>query len=243
MKKVKIFAVICLLSLPLVWGCVEVENNAQINQLLGALGSSGAVLDENTIAAGLRQALQVGGERAVDSAANGAFNDDARVKIPLPQQLQTVASALRAVGLGVEVDNFETQMNRAASAAVVEAKPVLLDAVKQMSLTDVMNIYNGGNSAATDYFRRKTSATLQQRFKPVVHEKMQQTGVYATYAELLQQYNALPFASKPSLDLEDYLTSKTTDGLFTLMADEEAKIRTNPAARSTELLQQVFGSN
>ncbi len=242
MKKIRIFAVICLLSLPLVWGCVEVENNAQISQLLGALGSSGAVLDENTIAAGLRQALQVGGERAVESAANGAFNDDVRVKIPLPQQMQTVASALRAVGLGGEVDNFETQMNRAASAAVVEAKPVLLDAVKQMSLTDVMNIYNGGNSAATDYFRRKTSATLQQRFKPVVHEKMQQTGVYATYAELLQQYNALPFASKPSLDLEDYLTSKTTDGLFTLMADEEAKIRTNPAARSTALLQQVFGN-
>ena len=232
--------IVALLS---VSGCVDINNNAEINQLLSSLNTGSAGLSESTIAAGLRQALEVGGERASSAASKkGGFLSDSRIRIPLPEKLQTMANGLRAIGFGSQVDNFEVEMNLAAEAAAFEAKPVLLQAVKGMTLTDIMGIYNGSDTAATDYFKQKTSAELNQRFQPVVHDKMRQVGVYQTYSQLEQQYNALPLTSKPNFNLEDYLTRKTADGLFVLLADEEKQIRNNPAARTTELLKQVFGS-
>lgn len=226
-----------------VGGCVEVENNAALNNLLTSYSGSSDLLDENTVAAGLRQALEVGSEIASQKAsARGGFSENQHLHIQLPDQLTSMTKMLRTVGLGTQVDNFETSMNRAAEAAAAEAKPVLIDAIKRMSLSDALSILKGSDTAATDYFSNKTGETLQRRFSPVIKSKMQEVGVYNLYSQLQSAYAALPFANKPDCDLEDYLTTKTKDGLFYLIAEEEKKIRQNPAARSTELLQRVFSA-
>lgn len=238
----RIFAIFALLLLV---SCVDVQNNSQLGGILSSLGApSGSVgLDESTVAAGLRQALEVGSSRASELASsNDGFLANDQIRIPLPEKLQGVADTLRTVGLGSQVDLFEVKMNRAAEAAASEAKPVFVSAVKGMTLTDAMGILRGSDTAATDYFRSKTSMTLQQKFKPVVRSKMEEVGVYGLYNQLISSYNSIPFVTKTSFDLEDYLTTKTQDGLFSLLADEEEKIRNNPAARTTELLKQVFSS-
>lgn len=236
----RIFGVFALLVLV---SCVDVQNNSQISGILSSLGtvSSSGELDESTVASGLRQALEVGSARASESASStDGFLANDQIRIPLPDKLQGVADTLRTVGLGSQVDLFEVKMNRAAEAAAAEAKPVFIGAIKEMTLTDAMGILKGSNTAATDYFRSKTSVALQQKFKPVVRNKMQDVGVYGLYNQLISTYNALPLVKETSFDLEDYLTTKTQDGLFSLLAAEEEQIRNNPSARTTELLRQVF---
>lgn len=236
----RIFLVFALLLLV---SCVDVQNNSQISGILSSLdtGSSSGELDESTVALGLRQALEIGSSRASDlaSSTDGFLAND-QIRIPLPDKLQRVADTLRTVGLGAQVDLFEVKMNRAAESAAAEAKPVFIGAIKEMTLTDVMGILRGSDTAATDYFRSKTSSALQQKFKPVVRNKMQEVGVYGLYSQLISTYNSLPLVEKTNFDLEDYLTTKTQDGLFSLLAVEEEKIRNNPSARTTDLLKQVF---
>lgn len=224
--------------------CVDMQNNSQVGAILSSLSTSSAnQLDESTIASGLRQALEVGSARASQSASTpDGFLANNKIRIALPESLNGVTDTLRKIGFGSQVDQFEVKMNRAAESAAAEAKPVFISAVKGMTLTDAMSILKGSDTAATDYFRSKTSATLQQKFKPVVRSKMEEVGVYGIYNQLLSTYNALPLVEKTSFDLESYLSTKTQDGLFTLLAEEEVKIRNNPAARTTELLKQVFSN-
>ena len=223
--------------------CVEVENNSQLNSLLSNIYSSSSPLDEATIATGLRQALEIGSAKAVQQAsvADGFLGNE-QIRIPLPEKLQGMANTLRTIGFSEQVDNFEVGMNRAAESAASEAKPVLLDAVKNMSLSDVVGILNGSDTAATDYFRAKTATQLQDKFQPIVHQKMQTVGVYNLYSQLMSTYSALPLVNKPDFDLENYLTDKTQDGLFNLIAQQEQSIRSDPAARTTEILQKVFAA-
>ncbi|MDY0190098.1 MAG: DUF4197 domain-containing protein [Desulfuromonas sp.] len=235
--------IVVLVLMFVVAGCVELSNNQTLNSLLTSYSASSAALDENTIAAGLRQALEVGSEKAsLQASASGGFLNDEKLHIQLPEKLSAMTNTLRNVGLGAQVDKFEVGMNRAAEAAAAEAKPVLVDAIKEMSLSDAMSILQGSDTSATEYFRAKTGATLQQRFTPVIADKMQSVGVYSVYSQLKSAYTAIPFASKPDFDLETYLTDKTQDGLFYLIAQEEKKIRSDPAARTTELLQRVFAA-
>ncbi|MFO7830615.1 MAG: DUF4197 domain-containing protein, partial [Desulfuromonadaceae bacterium] len=193
--------------------------------------------------AGLKEALTLGSKRAVasTSATDGFWNNE-EIRIPLPDELDTAFSTLRTIGLGSQVDALELGMNRAAEQASAEAKPVLVDAVRDMSLSDAMGILRGGGTAATDYFRTQTSDTLKQKFLPIIQDKMAGVGLYQQYNKLMDAYTALPLTRDTAFNLDNYVADKGLDGLFTMLAQEEQEIRANPTARTTELLQKVFAS-
>jgi Protein of unknown function (DUF4197) len=206
------------------------------------VGSSPGAADEKTSAAGIKEALAVGTERAVQSLSqtNGFFGNSA-VKILMPSSLQKVADLARQVGYQKQVDEFILSMNRAAEAAAPLASRYFGDAIRDMTLQDVQGILTGGNTAATEYFRRKTNDNLYKAFKPIVSQKVGEVGATRAYKEMMGQYESVPLMGKQSLDLDDYVTKKSLDGLFHMVGAEEKKIRTNPAARTTDLLKTVFG--
>ncbi len=209
--------------------------------LQNLMGGPAPVLDDATVGSGLKEALQVASGRAVASGSRAdGFLGNQLIRIALPSQLGPMAQALRLVGYGGQLDALEVGMNRAAEQASGEAKEVFLDAIGKMTLQDVQGILKGGDTAATEYFRRQTSDTLRVRFRPIVARKLEGIGLYDQYNQLLGTYAALPLAGKPNLDLDDYVTEKGLDGLFTLLGQEEQAIRRNPAARTTDLLQKVF---
>jgi len=194
-------------------------------------------------AAGLKEALAVGTGNAVQmlSKSNGYFGD-AAVKILLPENMQKAAEVLKKAGYQKDVDEFVLSMNRAAEQAAPKARPIFEDAVKKMTFDDAQKIIKGNNTAATDYFKGKTSSQLTTAFKPVVADSMNQVGATRSYKELTDRYNSMvPFGKMDSLDLDSYVTKKSLDGMFLKVGQEEAKIRTNPAARTTDLLKSVFG--
>ena len=208
--------------------------------LESATGGSGAGTGD--VAAGLKEALAVATGNAVQtlSKSNGYFGD-AAVKILLPGKMQTAAEVLKKAGYQKEVDELVLSMNRAAEQAAPKAKPIFEDAVKKMTFEDAQKILNGGNTAATDYFKAKTTPQLTDAFKPVIADSMNHVGVTRSYKALTDRYTALvPFGKMDSLDLDSYVTGKSLDGLFLKVGQEEAKIRTNPAARTTDLLKKVF---
>jgi len=198
--------------------------------------------DDKTNAAGIKEALAVGTERAVASLArvDGYFGN-AAVKILMPSNLQKVTDVARMAGFQKQVDEFVLSMNRAAEAAAPLASRFFGDAIRAMSLDDVRGILTGGDTAATDYFRRQTNDKLYAAFKPVVSQKVNDVGVTRAYKNMIGRYEIVPLMSKQSLDIDDYVTNKSLDGLFRTVGEEEKKIRTNPAARTTELLKTVFG--
>jgi Protein of unknown function (DUF4197) len=194
------------------------------------------------VAAGLKEALATGTGNAVQSLskADGYFGD-AAVKILMPGKMQQAAELLKKAGYQKEVDDFILSMNRAAEQAAPKAKPIFEDAVKNMSFEDAHKILNGGNTAATDYFKGKTSPQLTQAFKPVIADSMNQVGVTHSYKALTDRYTSMvPFGGMGSFDLDTYVTQKALDGMFLKIGQEEASIRTNPAARTTDLLKKVF---
>lgn len=212
--------------------------------LKGLLGTTtpAPALDDATVGSGLKEALQVASERAVGSSSKpDGFLGNKLIRIGLPSQIEPMAQALKLAGYGGQLDALEVGMNRAAEQASGEAKEVFFDAIGKMTLKDVQGILNGGDTAATEYFRRQTSDTLRVRFRPIVARKMEGVGVYQQYNQLTSAYTALPLASKPNIDIDDYVTEKGMDGLFTLLGQEERAIRQNPAARSSDLLRRVFG--
>lgn len=199
-------------------------------------------LDAATAADGLREALRVGTERATASTSSmDGFLGNALIRIAMPEQLTTMTNALRTVGLGAKVDEMEVAMNRAAEQAAGEAKGVFWEAISTMTLDDAMGVLNGGETAATDYFRTRTSESLREKFSPIVTEKMQTVGLYNAYEPMVERYNALPFVTAPAVDLETHVTDGALDGLFTVLADEERKIREDPVARTSDILKRVFG--
>lgn len=207
------------------------------------LGSGSEPLDQPTIVAGLREALRVGTERTVEktSRVNGFF-ENSRIRIPLPQELDKAAKTLRSVGLGGYVDEFELTMNRAAEAAAGEAVDVFWNAIRTMTWSDARGILEGNDTAATTFFRNRTEDELRTRFRPIVVSKMNEIGSMRIYDRLVQAYTALPLTTKPAFDPADYVTSRALTGLFTILGDEEKRIREDPLARTTELLRRVFGS-
>ncbi len=199
-------------------------------------------LDDETVAAGLREALRIGTERSTDAtSAIDGFYRNPLIKVALPAQYDGAANALRQIGLGSHVDEFELSMNRAAEKASGEAVSVFWDAITGMTISDAFGILNGGETAATDYFRRQTGDALQARFQPIVMTKMEEVGVYRIYEDLTSYYNLLPVPKPEAVDLDEYITDRTVDGIFQVLEQEEQKIRDDPAARTTALLQKVFG--
>lgn len=206
------------------------------------VGSTVGAPDEKTNVAGIKEALAVGTERAVQSLSrtDGYFGN-AAVKILMPSSLQKVAEVARMAGYQKQVDEFILSMNRAAEAAAPLASSIFGDAIRAMTLDDVRGILAGGDTAATDFFRRKTHDKLYTAFKPVVSKKVDEVGSTRAYKAMIGQYESVPLVSKQSLDLDHYVTEKSLDGLFHMLGQEEKNIRTNPAARTTDLLKSVFG--
>jgi hypothetical protein len=209
----------------------------------------GLLLATQALAAGdrnadaVREALSLASERAVSAASKpGGFLDNPLIHIKPPKTVRRIGNALRAIGMGQQVDELEVGMNRAAERASQEAKPVFVDAIKGITLQDALGIVRGGETAATDYFRAATQEKLRARFKPIVASSLARVGARRQYDALVERYRALPLAEPANLDLDDYTTKKTLDGLFTLLADEERKIRKDPLKRTTRLLRSVFGS-
>ena len=208
----------------------------------GAAVSSAGAPDDKTSASGIKEALAIGTENAVNnlSQTNGYFGNQA-VKILMPSSIQKIADMARMAGYQKQVDEFVLSMNRAAEAAAPLAARYFGDAIRDMTLEDARGIVTGGDTAATDFFRRKTRDTLYAAFKPTVSQKIGEMGTTRAYKEMVGQYESVPFMGKQSLDVDDYVTNKSLDGLFYMVGEEEKKIRTNPAARSTDLLKAVFG--
>jgi hypothetical protein len=207
-----------------------------------ALSASNAgALDSATIADGLREALKVGSERAVGNVSKtDGFLSNKLIRIAMPKELEKMASTLRKVGFASQVDEMETSMNRAAEKASAEATAIFWDAVKGLTIDDAKRVLDGGKHAATQLLRERTSPQLTSAIRPIVGQKMNEVGLSRLYGDLAQRYDALPLGQKPALDLEEYVTGKTLDGLFTVLATEEERIRADPVARTTELLQRVF---
>ena len=203
----------------------------------------GGGLSEDEIVQGLKEALQVGSSNAVGivSKADGYYSNP-KIKIPLPGEVQKVEKLLKAAGYGRQIDEFDLSMNRAAEHAAPEAKELFLDSIKKMSITDAQKILKGKDNEATLYFKEKTWDRLQDIFKPIVQTSMSQVGATRSYQALDEKVRAIPFADRMSFDLDKYVTTKALDGLFVMVAEEEKKIRQNPAARVTDLLKKVFAS-
>ncbi len=214
----------------------DVLKSAQ--QLAGGKEST----QNSQIVDGLKEALQVGTDNAVKSVSrpDGYFKNP-EIKILLPQYVKNAEPVLRAAGMGATLDEFEQSMNRAAEKAAPQAKSLFLDAVKQMNVTDAEKILHGRDNEATLYFKDKTSSQLQNLFMPIIKESMSSVGVTRTYQGLEQKIQSVPFAGTSSFNLDQYVTEKSIDGIFLMLAKEEANIRSNPAARVTDLLKNVFG--
>ncbi|MET3978325.1 hypothetical protein ABIB62_000893 [Mucilaginibacter sp. UYP25] len=191
---------------------------------------------------GLKQALEIGTGKSSDqlSAANGFFGN-AAIKILFPPEAQKVEKTLRSIGLGKLADNVILSLNRAAEDAAGKAKPIFVNAIKQMTLTDVTNILLGNKDAATQYFKRTTTMALAAGFKPVIETSLNKVGATKYYTDAANAYNKVPFVSKVNPDISDYVTQRAIEGLFVKIAQEELNIRQNLGARTTPLLQKVFG--
>ncbi|BCK88431.1 hypothetical protein MIZ01_2235 [Sideroxyarcus emersonii] len=191
----------------------------------------------------LKQALTQGAETAVTNLAkeNGYLGND-KVRIPLPDNLQRADHTMRRLGLGKYPDELITSMNRAAEAAVPEARTLLLAAVKNMTVTDAREILLGNDDAATQYFRRNTETALGTRFKPIVTQSMQNVGLARTYDRFAGKGAQLGLVSQQDANLEDYITRKALDGLFLMMAEQEKEIRAHPLQAAGDLARKVFSA-
>ena len=200
-------------------------------------------ISESEIVAGLKQALEIGTAKAVDLVSQqGGYYKNPEIKIPLPASVQKAEKLLRGAGFGSKVDAFELSMNNAAERAAPEAKSIFWDAIKKMKIDDAKKILSGRDDEATLYFKDKTYPRLQAVFEPIVKESMGEVGVTRTYQDLNAKVKKIPFADSFSFDLDKYVTDGALNGLFQMLAEEEKKIRADPAARVTDLLKKVFGN-
>jgi Protein of unknown function (DUF4197) len=215
---------------------------SQIGDIAKRLGLGTNSLSDSKINAGLKQALQIGAENSVQLVGRkDGYFANAAIKILMPKNLQPLEKGLRMVGYGPKVDDFVLSMNRSAEAAAPAARKIFVDAITSMSFDDARHILTGGDTAATEYFKQKTTPQLSAAFRPVVDKTMADNGVTKQYNSLVGQYKALPFARKQDLDITNYVVGKALDGLFFELGEEERKIRKDPAKQTTDLLKEVFG--
>ncbi len=210
--------------------------------ILGIFILSGVLISsQSDLVSGLKEALNVGTKNAVGliSKKDGYFASEF-IKILMPEKIQKLANTLGTIGMQKQVDEFILSMNRAAEKAAPEAVSIFVDAIKEMSFDDATSILTGGDTAATDYFKTKTSKTIYETFKPIISLGMEEVGVTKTFKTLTDKYSTLPFVENVNIDLDDYVTNKALDGLFYMIGEEEKKIRTNPAARVNDILKKVF---
>jgi hypothetical protein len=218
------------------------KTKTKIKDKTGGTGT-GTSLTEGEIAGGLKQALEIGAQNATGkvSQLNGFFGNTL-IKVLMPPEAKKVETTLRSVGMGSYVDKAILSMNRAAEDASTKALPIFVNAIKSMTISDAVSILRGGNDAATQYLRSKTTASLTTAFRPVIEQSLDKVNATAYWAEVFTLYNKLPTTrSKVNPDLAAYVTERALNGVFVYIAEEEGKIRSNPAARITDLLKKVFG--
>ena len=208
-----------------------------------ALAAETNTLTSEDAAGALTQALTQSIDAAVDrlGVTNG-FLENPKVKIVLPGPLQKAEGLMRSLGVSKHADNLIVAMNRAAETAAAEAKPILLDAVQNMSMDDAKSILTGGDDSATQYFRSTSSEALSQKFLPVVKNATDQVGLLKRYNEFAGKGAKFGLVPEKHANIENYVTQKTLDGIFLIMAEEERAIRSDPVGRGNKLLQKVFGS-
>lgn len=210
----------------------------------GALAQGGlAAITQQEAASGLRQALEQGAATAVSLLGRpDGFLGNPQVRIPLPPAVQKVESMMRMVGMGAQADELVTTMNRAAELAVVEARPLLVDAVRRMSVQDAKGILSGGPGSATEYFRRTTSGALAERFLPIVQKATARVQLAETYNGIAGTAANFGVIRAEDANLDRYVTQKALDGLFHMVAEQENAIRADPVGASTSVLRKVFGA-
>jgi hypothetical protein len=226
------------------WGAMldDLKSAGQSLLATDSENSSSDTLDNATLISGLKEALSVGSKRAIEtiSQTNG-FLDNPNIRIPMPAQVQQAGDLMRQFGMSQLADEFETSLNRAAEKAAPEATNIVLNAIKNMTIDDALGILNGPDDAATQYFQANTTDALTALFRPSIETSLNEVGSTRYYNQLSDQIAAVPVVGQSlNVNLPDYVTNEALNGLFTMLAAEEKKIRENPAARTTELLKQVF---
>jgi hypothetical protein len=204
--------------------------------------NSGNNLSNDEVIKGLREALTVGTNNATSLVSKtDGFYKNPSIKIPFPQDAIRVKEVCESIGMKPQVDKFVLTLNRAAEEASKEAAPIFINAIKSMSVSDGFSILKGADNAATKYLQDKTYSELKQKFKPIVKNALTKVEITKYWSPLITTYNKTPGVQKMNPDLEEYVTIKALDGLFKMIAQEELKIRKDPAARITDLLKKVFG--
>lgn len=200
-------------------------------------------LTTGEVSEGLKEALINGISKGSDltSQLDGYFKNP-EIKIPFPPDVKKVEDRLRQIGLGGEVDKFVMTLNRGAEDAAKEAKPIFIDAIKQMTIEDAWGILKGQNDAATQYLKKTTTIQLKSKFSPVIQNSLNKVSATKYYGDLVNTYNKIPLVEKVNPDLNSYATDLAIQGLFTMIAKEEKNIRQDPIARTTDLLKKVFGA-
>jgi len=256
MKRISVWVLGALLLAAPAWAQSDLLNQGQ--KLLGGRGSSGAssggssALTNQQADSGLREALKVATQRTVSRVGKpDGYLKDSAIHIPLPSSLESAKKTLDAMHAGGTLDDLETRTNRAAEAAAPKAYDIFADAVSKMSVSDAKGIITGPNDAATQYLKRTTTPELTQAFRPIVDKTLSDVGALKLYQQAEQKAGASSLGgvagmvggnkSAGNFDFTGYVVGKALDGLFHYIAQEEAAIRTNPVARSTDLLKQVFG--
>lgn len=235
---------ITLLSLTLALMIVSYNSNAQWFENIKKIFSSKSTgLTEQDAANGIKEALIKGTSEGVQivSKKDGYFGNP-QIKIPLPPEANTMDKTLRSIGLGKQVDQAILSLNRAAEDAAQEAKPIFITAIKNLTITDAINIVKGNDDAATRYLERNTSGELNKKFQPIIKVTLDKVNATKYWSNIMNTYNKIPFVKKINPNLTEYVTNKAVEGLFVMIAKEELKIRKDPIARTTELLKRVFGS-
>jgi len=231
---------IYLLALPL----SLVACNASMPQIAEtgvAIANASGYNNQAQMIRAIKETLELGSGRAASSlSVAGGYAKSSLYRIELPANLQPIAKNLRQLGLGPQLDKVEALMNQGAENAAVEAKTVFVDAVRKMSVIDALGIIRGNQTAATDYFRAQSEASLRQRYQPIIQKNLEQIGFYNQYKQLVTAYNMLPLSNKPSLDLEQHVVNMALDGLFKQVAVEEKLIRKDPVGRGSQIIGSVF---
>lgn len=237
-----------LVSLLLLFALASCSSLNELNEVLQPVtGSAGNTsLSRDEVVRGLKEALERGTRVAVSTAGvQDGFYRNPQLYIPFPEEAQKVKETAVQYGLGGQVERFEENLNRAAEEAAAKATPIFLEAIRGMSIQDAFGILNGADNAATEYLREQTGSALAAEFRPVVREAIDKVELTRYWEPMITKYNAVNFLTGGDdidPDLEAYVTQRAIEGLFVHVASEEKKIRTNPSARVTELLQKVFGS-
>jgi hypothetical protein len=215
---------------------------AELSQVLQSGTQGPGQSSEGVWVRGVKESLELGSTRAADLLSQaGAYRNHPVYRIKLPQPVQPLAARMRQFGLGSQIDRIELLMNQAAEQSAAEAKSIFISAVRSMSVTDAIGIVRGPDTAATNYFRGRTEASLRERYLPIIQKNLQQIGFYQQYQQMLSGYKKLPIADKPDLDLEQHALTQSLDALFKQVGEEEKLIRKDPLGRGSSAIAAVFG--